>query len=360
MESEILTWINFITELLENNYKIYIKGGNVIGLKVLELANQFIKDWDFYMVINDDKDYNQIKLISEKYNIHNEGQTLIILRKKHYVKIDNEALFELSIKYNERFSEFEIPLSTMKIELTKDNICYLESLINYFIKKDNDSNKLSNMMKQFPIYIYPADNGLFQIDNNSFDQGDISNDLLNIIKQVDDNINIQQFLISHIKQPDRLFIRLLQKNLLKSNKIKDILGIQDWLLNEMAIHNIINKFMILLSKKLNEIYSVYEDDIDKILEIINKQDNKNKIKSENNLIDLLQKYVNDIDLIFINVNIGRLLHKFNLLDQNGYQLINYLKPKFHNNKFLMKLLHRKLFRNHRIALLFIRIEQNSF
>jgi hypothetical protein len=77
-----------------------------------------------------------------------------------------------------------------------------------------------------------------------------------------DDINERQFLISQIKEPDRLFMRLFGKNIIKSEKIANFLKKIDghihnfeWLLDIRQINNLVEKFIFILKRTISKIYN---------------------------------------------------------------------------------------------------------
>jgi hypothetical protein len=128
--------------------------------------------------------------------------------------------------------------------------------------------------------------------------------MLEIITSISDNLNHQQFLISHIVQPDRLFYRFKEKNIKKSiNIIKfleeidmPIYEYEKWIIKDMDIvESHIDKFIHSLSIYINEI--VINSDFVKLYDIYNNY-RKNIIKLDN-YIDIkngkTQKLIDESD-----------------------------------------------------------------
>lgn len=285
---ELHNWYNFIMYLLSQGAHVYIKGGSVLGLKVSQLLItknreidklplELIRDWDFTVIT--DEPY--IIECVEYYNLHKEGKTMIILRNINNITICNgtdcESLFEMSIKTTENLSDLELPMTTMKIRITNDNLILIFKLAGLLIKCNNlqlnvcgpnkditvpNIIKIKEIIQIFDIIIPISENGLFKVDNStiteninySYDTGGLSLYITDIIYKISDNINIRQFLISHIIQPDRLLIRYNSKNKIKSNKIIKLLkdndidaSLETWLLSNCSEYDdIINTFFFVI------------------------------------------------------------------------------------------------------------------
>ena len=137
-----------------------------------------------------------------------------------------------------------------------------------------------------------------------------------MIYTITPDINHQQFLITHIKQPDRLFDRLYTKNIPKTDKIQTLLSNHnimqpDWLINIQHVHELIENFINGISIQSNIIYNKYF----------------NNINGKHQLILFIQKYVKILDrpdiIQFEDLNI--------YYDNMDELLINYIKP-YHLNE----------------------------
>jgi hypothetical protein len=353
-------------------YNFYLKGGFVIGFKLIQIIYfnylnknkitsefnkklildtlDFIRDFDFTLCIGLNEKSNtdsfSTKLdefltndIVDKY-FRKEGQVVIVVRDKNNYKLPNgESFLELSIKNCSNLFEpthmidLEIPLTAMIIRVDNTNIDMIfdiiytywqlivfgENLINTQIDFDN----LINQLIQLDIQIHPSTNlGLFDVNRCDYgyesNVSKLSDEMIGIIEKTSrefnylniNNKSIEQFLASCQTQPDRLFIRLLNKNIPKSNKCIGLLNAYGyryevkntnitWLLNEKIILEIITKFLINLSSKYIDWTSVNE------YHLSNSNTNSlsntiNKYLSSNNIPKLA-------DTLFSGSNLGRLI-----------------------------------------------------
>ena len=290
-----------------------------------------IKDWDFTMCAQINK-HDKIIEKAKKYNMIKESETIIVLRIKNNVKIDNEALFEISIKESDPLSELELPMTTMKIEITEQNITNLFELSKiFFLISHNPSDyvnyisQLVNNITNLTIIIPEHENGYFKVNDN-FDDGNLSKYLLALIDDITPNINEKQFLIAQIKQPDRMFYRLLGKNANKSMALEKLLKSHSiekttWLLNIDHINELITKFTLAIGNNVTMILKKYECQLNEIydqIETVNRFiciiENENVI----NYCDLEQHYNNDKFDEIKNLYIGQYEKIYNLKISKGY------------------------------------------
>lgn len=296
--SEASNWISFIKKLIDLDCDVYAKGGSVLGLQILQMfkdnTNVFneimelklIKDWDFTMcTIKNGKSCNVNMLIdlAKRYNIIKEGETITVLRMKDNIRVDDEALFEISIKETEPLSELELPMSTLKIKLTNENIDNLFELAKIFYLSDSNITEIMYLVNKFDIIVPEHENGYFKVNNN-FDSGGLSNVLLGLINYSSTNQNERQFLVAQIKQPDRMFYRLLGKNKDKAIRIENFLNKYSvtkpsWLLNVDHIDELVHKFVVEVGQYVTMIFKNYETKLNEIHEIIKC------IKKLNEIID---------------------------------------------------------------------------
>jgi hypothetical protein len=125
-----------------------------------------------------------------------------------------------------------------------------------------DFSIMKRMISKISINIFPHKNGLFLITpiDSKFDTGDLSQDMIDFIKKYEDFApTMPQFLIMLIAQPNRIFLRLIDKNIPKNNKIKSFiknqkLENQDWLFDSKYITDIVKQFLKDLGKKMAQIY----------------------------------------------------------------------------------------------------------
>jgi hypothetical protein len=321
----------FIKHIIEKeNIEVYIKGGNALGLKILKMIyekypekefekhfNDFlklelIKDWDFSAYIKDDKVRSTENLISnnnvieeyrpklddiaEEYKLVPRAKTFILYQAKYPILTDGKPLFEISILDKDRYSNLEMPMSTMKVKITPYNIKYIfmfaKAFHMYKLNSETfDFSIIKRMISKLSINIFPHKNGLFLItpSDSKFDDGGLSKDMLDIIKKYEDfDVCVPQFLIMLIGQPNRIFLRLIDKNIPKNEKIKEFIKqhkldtYTDWVFNSKYIMNIVDQFLKELGKKMAEIY-------------VKNLDKKNDIESVKKALDEIIKFTEGIE-----------------------------------------------------------------
>ena len=122
-------------------------------------------------------------------------------------------------------------------------------LANCFYKKTSfDIDFIKHAIKNIDFLIPKHKNGLYIM--NEIYSGDLSPELVTFIKNfAKSDMNLQQFLITHFIEPNRMFYRLLIKNIPKSDKInlfyqKNKLNtkIPTWLIDSKYINNQIDLF----------------------------------------------------------------------------------------------------------------------
>jgi hypothetical protein len=299
---ETQKFYNLIKELInDEKIDVYIKGGNVIGLKLLRmiydaykdddekfekyfyefLKLDLIKDWDFASytkkeITNDYKD--KLDKISKKYNLVPRAKTFILYQTKRPILLDDKPLFEISILDKEEYSSMEIPLTTMKFKLNEHTIKYVfafaRSFISYKKEKEFDMILLKRLISKVSILIHPHQNGFYN-DPDKFDKGCINDNLMNFIKKFSNNdVNLSQFLSTQLEDPFRLLYRLPEKNIPKTIKIWkfireafcEIIAV-DWLFDPDFIIETINSFTKALGDKIDKIYD--DDGIDGVVLFFN-------------------------------------------------------------------------------------------
>jgi len=351
----------FIYELINNGLSIYIKGGTVLGLQILKILydkyngkdfdkyfNEFIKtdlirDWDFVAysdTVIDDVYRDKMDKLANKFKLAPRAKTFILYQSKYPIKINDQALFEIAIlnDNNDNNIDLELPLTTMKVKVNMKNINYIFMLAKCFLSKDPiDTNLIKFIMKDINIIIPENKNGLFKFDKLYI--GELSDDMKKIIKDVSKNdVYLQQFLITHIYEPNRLFYRLLEKNIPKVNKIKTFLKESKinsqilWLFNQQFILNIINEFIQIIGSK---VYSIVKNN-----------------KSPINIIENIDKFFNGVNLFRIETEYNNITCKgrdlLKIIFERVYKELFYKKeiPNIENSKLikLMKfLIKQKLF-----------------
>ena len=294
--SETTIFSNFIYTLFSKNYDVYLKGGTVLGLYILKLLyNKYdknekeferhfnelvkldlIKDWDFtsytYKPIDENVE-KELANIAQKNNLVRRGKTFILYQTEYPIKVNDSALFEISIMEDEIFSNLELPLTTMKIKINKKNLNHIfmfaKCFYSYKIKNiPIETDIIKHMISKLNFYIYPNKNGLFSINKNNYHIGNLNKNIVEYIHKFSHNIDKEQFLITQIQEPNRIFYRLLEKNIPKTEKIVAFLKKYDlpsdhsWLLDTKSIEKLISTFISNLGDKLVDIFNKQSNPVD--------------------------------------------------------------------------------------------------
>ena len=147
------------------------------------------------------------------------------------------------------------------------------------------------------------------------DKGELSEPLINlIIKFSKGNINLQQFLVTHVEEPNRLLYRLIEKSIPKSIKIKTFLQQNNiysdkitWLLDADYITNQVDMFVQVLSDAL---YS------------LTKNTNKNK-----------REIIADLDAFLDGVYLERIKLVYNDIKEKGFELLRVWFGRIYKDLF---------------------------
>src|SRR5690606_13389912 len=147
---------------------------------------------------------------------------------------------------------------------------FAKSFYSYQTKnQEMDLNVIKHMIQKIDIQILPYKNGLFDINEGTFDKGNLSDSLVKFILEFSNkNYSLAQFLVTHIEEPHRIFLRLLKKNIPKIDKITKFLKDNDitktppnWLPDTTYIRNIIDRFIDVLGQKMANIYTEKMDEL---------------------------------------------------------------------------------------------------
>jgi hypothetical protein len=307
LSQETGKFYKFIKELIKSeNIDVYIKGGNVIGLQVLKLLYdnykdddekfkkyfnkylelELIKDWDFASYSKNEitEEYKKnLDKLAKKNNLVSRAKRYILYQTKKPVLTEGKALFEIAIWENdcEKYSCMEIPLTTMKMRITEYNIKYIFMFAKLFhsykiSNEDFDIDILKRLISKISVIIHPCRNGFYN-DQKNFDNGDLSNDMINLIKKYEkEDKNLPQFLITQIKDPFRIIYRLPEKNIPKTKKISSFLDSAninkntDWLFDSDFVTKIIENFTKDLGNEIEKIYK--KDGLDKVVKFLDNID----------------------------------------------------------------------------------------
>ncbi len=377
LNNEISDWKKFFRELFTlGNINIYCKGGSTLGLVVLqhlltksptpEIMREFvelklIKDWDFTILLEPSQDPKQIITIAEKYNFKNEASLFPILRRRPNIQIAGEHLFELSIKNSENMSDLELPLTTLKFQITPDNLDNFFILTKYFLQAHEiELTAVLDILNTFDFNSSTVSviNGFFNIEGREIDDGGLSEDLFRILESMRGEIEAAgfnpntfiQFLVAQFKEPDRLIVRFFGKNVPKSQKIKSLFDrhgvrLPPWLFDESQFDNINRLIEIFLSKINRYINDEFSYDLMKSCldlmtyniqqtykdpSINGKAQAKAQAKSREKYKTEMNSYYNQLTNFFTNVNLGK-MGKYisdakSKPDPRLFSLLNYLVP----------------------------------
>jgi len=293
----------FIKDIIANEkINVFLKGGNVLGLKVLKMIHNkyknddekfkkvfteflkldLIKDWDFagYTKNPITPEYREhIDEVAKKYKLHQRASKFMLYQTKRPILLEGKPLFEIAVLDSDTFSKLEIPLTTMKVKVNEYNVKYVFMFCKIFYAykekgEEFDFDILKRMLDRIDVIIYPHKNGLYNVTNN-FDKGSLNDEILEFIRPFEDfDKNLPQFLATHIEDPFRILYRLPEKNMPKNDKIKQFLNTiniknEDWLFDSTFIDKIIVMFCEKLGDKLLDIYKT---------EYINTHDVKKSIE----------------------------------------------------------------------------------
>jgi hypothetical protein len=294
--SETTIFSNFIYTLLSQKYDVYLKGGTVLGLYILKLLYEkygnnekefeknfndllkldLIKDWDFTTYTYNNIDENlekELANIAKKNNLVRRGKTFILYQTEYPIKVNDSALFEISIMEDEIFSNLELPLTTMKIKINKKNLNYIfmfaKCFYSYKVKNiPIETDIIKHMISKLNFYIYPNKNGLFSINKDNYHIGNLNKNIVEYIHKFSHNLDKEQFFITQIQEPNRIFYRLLEKNIPKNEKIVAFLKKYDlpsdhsWLLDTKSIEKLISTFINNLGDKIIDIFNKQSNPVD--------------------------------------------------------------------------------------------------
>jgi hypothetical protein len=290
--NESVQFYLFIKDLINKEHmKIYIKGGNVIGLAVLKLiydeyksdnakfsyafknflSMELIKDWDFTAYTNgkdtDEKYRAKLDKLAAKYKLVPRAKTFILYQTKVPILVYEKALFEIAIIPEDTpYSKMEIPLTTMKVEVNEHNLKYIFIMAkNFYSYKTKsipiDLNIVKKVISRTNIIIHPHKNGLYD-PGYKIDTGDLNLNLISFIKNLTSGDKYwTQFLITQLEDPYRLIYRMPEKNLKKTKQISEFIKTNlpktskpNWLLDTKKTYNVLENFIDKLGFKLKKIY----------------------------------------------------------------------------------------------------------
>jgi hypothetical protein len=292
--THINTWFQYIYKIL-NNYpqsSLYLKGGSVVGILLLKLIDEYdifetsynefnkmdlIKDYDFVLEWEECCSYDFYFEFGKEFGITLNGYMgnnpkIVKNRLLNVMRSPLTDLFEMSVCIKDEC--YELPLTSMKLYITKYNIENIFKLIEKINTNQLCKDDLQ-FLKNINIDIHDCIDGMFNISTlNTYNLSPI---LINIINNISPNIIHKQCLYNLIQNPTNLS-RLKWKNVNKSNLIKQFytshikipsLSLPSWLLNEELILSLTSTLIKFLSQTTNNIYLKYKTPIDAIINNIN-------------------------------------------------------------------------------------------
>ena len=341
----------FIKDIVENEHlDVYIKGGNALGLNVLkmvrdkfrnndkkfeEVFNEFldlglIKDWDFaaYSRQKITEDYrNHLDSVAKKHTLVSRAKTYILYQTKYPLRIDEKALFEIAVLDSDNYSKLELPLTTMKIRINRYNkyvYMFAKSFFSYQQSQDPfDLDIIKKMLDNISVKVHPHKDGLYD-PRDKFDPGDLNQNLIEFIDAfAKGDKKITQFLVIHLEDPFRLFYRLLEKNIPKTEKIrlftKKYLNVfPSWLMDVDKIKRIVHDFCIALGKKLVDVY----DDVDLAQISSDSADIDSSVSADTSSdSDFLSPSIKNVMGFLSGVNFGRTQIEYKNFTDNGKECV---------------------------------------
>lgn len=312
IQKESIQYYGFIKKIIDTeNMGVYIKGGNVIGLAVLKLIYnkyhndeikfsrvfreylklELIKDWDFAAYTNGkeitDGYREKLDKIALEFNLVPRAKTFVLYQTKRPILIYDKALFEIAILCADdtEYTKMEMPMTTMKVKVTSDNLKYLFIMAkNFYSWKTKsipiDLDIVKKVMSKMTILIHPHKKGFYDVTNKTMDKGDLNEQLIKFIKNFSfGDPLVTQFLITQVYDPYRLVYRLEDKNLKKTAQIQKFVsehlrGVDQpkWLLNAKKVGKVVDKFVKVLGEKLVGVYKK-SNSLNDVLEFLNGEKN---------------------------------------------------------------------------------------
>lgn len=275
LKRETSQFYQFIKDLIKNEHaRVFIKGGNVIGLYLLkmiskepnfeDLFNKFlklelIKDWDFMAFTKNPISTQYRSSLDAKaanYRLVPRAKTFILYQAKRPILIHGTALFEIAILDSDNYAKLEVPMTTMKIRVNEYNLKYIFMLAKTFLSKEYDHGFIKKILSTLTIITHPHKRGFYN-PGKDFDTGGLSKEMIEFINDfANHDKGISQFLVIHLQDPFRMLYRLPEKNIPKSERIKEFIranmlkGEPDWLLDKEVIEGLVERFAKELGEKI--------------------------------------------------------------------------------------------------------------
>ena len=369
LKNETTMFSYLIKDLMNLNIDIYIKGGTVLGLKILQMIyekhpdkifekyfNEFLKiglirDWDFTGYTNgrpiDEKFRKQTDKIARKCKMIPAAKTFVLYQFRGGMKIDDQVLFELSLLENDDFINLELPLTTMKMKVNPYNLQHVFILAKCFHSYRTkqlpiDLDLIKHIIKDMKIIIPEHRKGLFIFDQ--IYTSNLSRPLLKVIKDFTHDIQLQQFLITQISEPHRMFFRLFEKNIPKVNKINIFLD-ETKLVNQKPS-------WLFDAKYINTQAELF---VEQLGSLIYKKYNECKHKKLNTM-----QTVNQISELLEGINLKRLINEYKNFNCRGKDMIKILFERIHQEIITNRDTLVKMQKNNLALLLLFLHKQNLF
>jgi hypothetical protein len=356
LETELNAWKKLFKWCFDNlpNTNIFCIGGQVLALQILKYLlneklskyNEFfsldlINDWDINMYmteIDKNKFTNFAKTLNfeVKYFITNQksDKNFNLIRFKNKIKKEGSSkefyLIELKVSLKEmekKIDEYELPFTSLGFKLHSRNIELFFEIVKITVKNQyqliNEKYKINKLLSNLKIcgeeLVDSIENGLYNIINSSkISTAYLGSQMLELIDDFlkksnnENDLTMKQFLITQLSQPDRLFLRFLQKNVKKSRKITKFyidnkIPLPNWLLNEKILPKIITNitlFLDFLNKYINSNLVIPD-------ELLNPyEDSTKEIKK------LFVEFIRRMEMLFMNINLSKLQkYKINKIDK---------------------------------------------
>ena len=292
LAQETTLFYHFIKKLMNDmDFVVTARGGNIIGLKVLKMMSdrykndndfeehfkdflelELIKDFDMASVKTGDpinlEFREKMDDIAKKFKLVNRAKTFLLYQTRKPILISGKALFEIGIMNPFTFLDLELPLTTMETRLDQYNLKYIFMIANMFYlyetkKQEINAKIIRRMLMRIYVDIHPCKAGLFDIKKSDLYFGNLSDEFITFIKSLEGiNDNLIQFLAMLIVEPNRMFYRLIQKNVPKTDRIirfiekhKLSTKIPDWLIHTPKIRKLVDYFLDDMAKKMDNIYT---------------------------------------------------------------------------------------------------------
>jgi hypothetical protein len=347
--------------LCGDRVQIYLKGGSVLGLYVLDqtiehcgldsLSLNLIKDWDWTIIVPDQTCKAELIELATTLGFTQEGSTITVIRYRsqipgHPVRATvgdkKEALWEASIKVGEGLlqnrTELELPMSSLYIETDQTNIGEIMALSRTLYENSGDLERINPLVgplaSQIRVPPHTAE-GLFDIKGDPPQYAGLSQRLIGIIEANPDP-NVRQFLASMLVEPDRVSVRLPGKNLPKAKNIQDFYKEKGLtapaFLPTPSIKMYVGKFFAAVSKELRT-----------HIDTIKEQCLENLCRSIDHQLDQIGEFFNGVNLPRISDIIRKTNSDYQARSQalfdetmGKYQGFSQLKLSFNRERDLVK------------------------